>query len=85
MAAECQGKLVGTALPMTTKRWRGARLAVTVLALFALPLVACSDEDNDGATTDEEIEKVEKGVDRAEEEIRQEIKGQDQGSNEDNE
>ena len=85
LAAVCQGLLPGTALPMTTKRSRGPRLAVAALALFAVPLAACSDEDKDGATTDEEIEKVEKGVDRAEEEIRQEIKGQDQGSNEDNE
>jgi hypothetical protein len=69
---------------MTTKTWRGARLAVAALALFAMPLAACSDEDNDGATTDEEIEKVEKGVDGAKDQIRQEIEGQDKGSNQDN-
>jgi len=68
---------------MTTKTSRGARLAVAAVALFALPLGACSDEDNDGATTDEEIEKVEKGVDEAEEQIRQEIDGQNKGSNQD--
>ncbi|HYH49527.1 MAG TPA: hypothetical protein VEG38_08270 [Acidimicrobiia bacterium] len=68
---------------MTTKTSRGARLALAALALGALPLVACSDEDNDGATTDEEIEKVEKGVDQAEEQIRQEIDGQNKGSNQD--
>ena len=71
---------------MTTRTWRGARLGVAALALLvALPLAACSDEDGDGATTDEEIEKVEKGVDGAEEQIRQEIDGQDKGSNHDNE
>jgi hypothetical protein len=68
---------------MMTKTSKAARLAVAALALFTLPLVACSDEDNDGATTDEEIEKVEKGVDQAEEQIRQEIDGQNKGSNED--
>ena len=70
---------------MTTKTWKGPRLAVAALALFTLPFVACSDEDNDGATTDEEIEKVEKGVDGAEEEIREEIEGPGKGTNEDNE
>jgi hypothetical protein len=68
---------------MTTNTSKGARLVLAALALAALPLVGCSDEDNDGATTDEEIEKVEKGVDQAEEQIRQEIDGQNKGSNED--
>lgn len=67
---------------MKTKSRKGARLAAVAVALLALPLVGCSDEDNDGATTDEEIEQVEKGVDRAGDEIRQEIDGQDKGSNE---
>lgn len=85
MAPVCDAFFGGTALVMTKNRWKRARLAVAALALFALPLAACSDEDGDGATTDEEIEKVEKGVDGAEEEIRQEIEGQDKGSNQDNE
>lgn len=70
---------------MTMNMRRSARLAVVGLALFALPLAACSDEDGDGATTDEEIEDVRGGVDDAEDEVRQEIDGQNQGSNEDNE
>ena len=55
------------------------------LALVALPLAGCSDEDKDGATTDEEIQDVRDGVDKAGDEIQQEVDGQDQGSNNDNE
>ena len=64
---------------------RGARVAVAGLALFALPLAACADEDKDGATTDEEIQDVREGVDKAEDEVREEIDGQNDGSNQDNE
>ena len=55
------------------------------LALFALPLGACADDDNDGATTDDEIQDVRDGAGRAEDELRQEVDGQDQGTNQDNE
>ncbi|CAN5666738.1 hypothetical protein BH20ACT1_BH20ACT1_01790 [soil metagenome] len=47
-----------------------AGAVVTVLAFGA---VACSDEDGDGATTDEEIDgaedQVDEGVDQLEEEV----------------
>ncbi len=46
---------------------------------------ACSDEDGDGATTDEELEDVENRLDDAGNEINEEIEGQDEGTNEDGE
>jgi hypothetical protein len=48
-------------------------------------LAACSDEDGDGATTDEEIQDVEEGVDDAGNQVEEEVEGQDEGSNEDGE
>jgi hypothetical protein len=54
--------------------------------LFALgALAACSDEDGDGGTTDEEIEEGEDTVDSIQGEIEEEIDSQNEGSNEDNE
>ena len=70
---------------MNTNVRRGARLAVAGLALFALPLAGCSDEDGDGASTDEEIQDVRDGVDKAGDKVQQEIDGQDTGTNEDGE
>ena len=66
---------------MRTTRIIGAGLAAGVLLLAP----ACSDEDGDGATTDEELEDVENEVDDIEQEVDEEIEGQDQGSNEDGE
>jgi hypothetical protein len=48
-------------------------------------LAACSDEDGDGATTDEEIQDVEEGADEAGDQLQEEVEGQDEGSNEDGE
>jgi hypothetical protein len=52
-------------------------------ALFAgallLTPVACSDEDGDGAVTDEEVDELEQNTDDAREEIEQEV---DEGQNE---
>jgi hypothetical protein len=57
-----------------------------VAASGALLLVpACSDEDGDGATTDEEMQDVEDGADEAEDQLDEEVEGQDEGSNEDGE
>jgi hypothetical protein len=50
-------------------------------ALFS----ACSDEDGDGGTTDEEIQEGEDTIDSVEDEIQEEIDSQDEGTNEDNE
>ncbi len=53
---------------------RASAVAFSGLLLFGG--VACSDEDGDGAGTDEEIQDVE-------DEVNEEINGQDEGSNED--
>lgn len=67
-------------------RTRTARAALAAVALLAVPFAgACSDEDGDGATTDEEIQDVRDETQDAEEEIEEEVEGQDEGSNEDNE
>jgi hypothetical protein len=57
--------------------------AIASGALLLAP--ACSDEDGDGATTDEELEDLEDDADRVGDEVEEEIEGQDQGSNEDGE
>ena len=62
--------------------------AVSLSALFAVGsvgLAACSDEDGDGGTTDEEIEDIEDTGDSIEDEIQEEVDAQDEGTNEDNE
>ena len=67
-------------------RNRSARTALAALALLAVPFAgACSDEDGDGATTDEEIQDVREGTNDAEKEIEEEIDGQQEGDNQDNE
>lgn len=55
---------------------RATALAFSGILVFGG--VACSDEDGDGATTDEELDDVEQQVD-------EEIEGQDEGSNQDDE
>ena len=58
---------------------RTTRAITVTLATGALLLApACSDEDNDGGTTDEELQDVEDRVD-------EEIDAQNEGSNEDDE
>jgi hypothetical protein len=53
-----------------------------MVAALALGGVACSDEDGDGATTDEEVgeieERVSEGADQVEEEVEQ---GQEEAEN----
>lgn len=65
---------------------RIARGTIAALAIIAMPFAgACADEDDDGATTDEEIEDLRKGADEIEDEVNEEIEGQDKGSNSDGE
>lgn len=68
-------------MPRIARSIAGGVLAGTLF----LVAPACSDEDGDGATTDEELEDVENRVDDAGEEIQEEIDGQDEGTNEDGE
>jgi hypothetical protein len=71
--------------PTTTARLRTASLAL-LLGLGALGgVAACSDEDGDGGTTDEEIQEGEDTVTSIGDEIEEEVDAQDEGSNEDNE
>lgn len=37
-------------------------IATALVATMPLSLAACADEDNDGVTTDEEVEQMEEGV-----------------------
>ena len=68
---------------MTMRRTRRL-LAIAGLAL--VPFVgACSDEDGDGATTDEEIQDVQDQTDEAEDRLETEVEGQDTGSDQDSE
>ncbi len=60
-------------------------ISAGALAGVLLLAPACSDEDGDGATTDEELEDIENRVDDAGNEIQEEIDGQDEGTNEDGE
>ena len=65
---------------------RTTRAITVALASGALLLTAaCSDEDGDGATTDEEIQDLEDGAEDVGEEVEEEVDGQDEGSNEDGE
>jgi hypothetical protein len=46
---------------------------------------ACSDEDGDGGTTDEELEDVDQTVDSVGDELEEEVDSQSEGSDEDGE
>lgn len=46
---------------------------------------ACSDEDGDGGTTDEEIQDGKDAVSTVVDEVEEEVDAQDEGSNEDGE
>lgn len=48
-------------------------------------LAACSDEDGDGGTTDEEIQDGKDAVDDVKDEVEEEVDSQNEGSNEDGE
>jgi hypothetical protein len=82
---EVQG---GYARPMTNHP-NAARLraltAAALLGLGTLGVAACSDEDGDGGTTDEEIQDLEDTGDSIEDQIQEEVDSQDKGTNEDNE
>ena len=67
-----------------TARARAASVAM-LLGLGALGGVACSDEDGDGGTTDEEIQDGEDLVDDIGDEVEEEVDAQDEGDNEDGE
>jgi hypothetical protein len=66
---------------MRTTRALSAAFAAGALLLSP----ACSDEDGDGATTDEELQDLEDGAEDVGNEVEEEIEGQDEGSNEDDE
>ena len=63
--------------------------AFTTAALFGLAsitgLAACSDEDNDGGTSDEEIEDGKDTATSIADELEEEVDAQNEGSNEDDE
>jgi hypothetical protein len=59
----------------------GRLAAVGTLVLMPVVAGACADEDGDGATTDEEIQDVRDGADKAGDRVETEIDGQDDGSN----
>ncbi len=69
---------------MTNTRVKAASVAA-LLSLGALSGAACSDEDGDGGTTDEEIQDGKDTVDSVEGEIEEEVDAQDEGTNEDQE
>jgi hypothetical protein len=69
----------------TTSRLRATSLALA-LGLGSLGgVAACSDEDGDGGTTDEEIQEGEDTATSLGNEVEEEVDAQDQGSNEDDE
>jgi hypothetical protein len=68
----------------TTTTMRKVVAAAFSTALLLTP-IACSDEDGDGATTDEEIEDIKDGADEVDDRVDQEVDGQDTGTNEDGE
>ena len=65
---------------------RTTRAITASFAAGALLLVpACSDEDGDGGTTDEEIQDLEDEGERIGDEIEEEIDSQDTGTDDDGE
>lgn len=76
--------LAGNSAAMTTTRIKAASVAA-LLSLGALSGAACSDEDGDGGTTDEEIQDGEDTVDSVEGEVDEEVDAQTEGDDEDGE
>ena len=75
---------------MTTTRTTASRIRSTSLALLlglgALGgVAACSDEDGDGGTTDEEIQEGKDTATSIGNEIEEEVDAQDEGTNKDDE
>jgi hypothetical protein len=71
--------------PTITTRARAASLALVLGLGASLGGAACSDEDGDGGTTDEEIQEGEDTVTSIADEIEEEVDAQDEGTNEDDE
>ncbi|CAN5732384.1 hypothetical protein BH20ACT2_BH20ACT2_15220 [soil metagenome] len=61
---------------------RQAAAALVAGLLLVGGVSACSDEDGDGATTDEEIQDLEDTGEDVGNELEEEIDGQDEGDNE---
>jgi hypothetical protein len=70
---------------VTTKRLAGLSASVLFGLGSAVGISACSDEDGDGGTTDEEIEDIEDTGDSIADEVDEEVDAQEEGTNEDNE
>lgn len=69
-----------------TNRTRAATVTTACLfGLGSLGLAACSDEDGDGGTTDEEIQDVEDTADSVGDELEEEVDAQQEGDDEDGE
>jgi len=72
-------------ITQTTARMKAASLAA-LLSLGAITgVAACSDEDGDGGTTDEEIQDGKDTVDSIEGEVDEEVDAQTEGDNKDGE
>jgi hypothetical protein len=85
-ASVCGLPPTGSRRALTSTIQRAAVLSATVLfSVGSLGLAACSDEDGDGGTTDEEIQDLEDTGDSIEDQIQEEVDSQDKGTNEDNE
>ena len=69
---------------MTITRVKAASLAA-LLSLGAISGAACSDEDGDGGTTDEEIQDGQDTVDSIGGELEEEVDSQTEGDDEDGE
>jgi hypothetical protein len=69
---------------MTPTRVRRA-VSASFAAVLVLGGAACSDEDGDGGTTDEELEDVDQTVDSVGDELEEEVDSQSEGSDEDGE
>lgn len=71
---------------MPASRTTAAYVAAGLLGLASITgLAACSDEDGDGGTTDEEIQDGRDTATSIGDEIQEEVDAQDEGSNEDGE
>lgn len=49
------------------------KTAVALVALMPLSVVACSDEDDDGAVTDEEVGELDESLDEGAQQLEEEI------------
>lgn len=49
------------------------KTAIALVALMPLSVAACSDEDDDGAVTDEEVGEVEESLEEGVQELEEEV------------